>query len=389
MKKTIIIFCCLLMIVPTTIYASNDELAKGAKSAIIMEANTGKILFKKNIDEKYAPASMTKMMSLLLVMEQIDEGKINLTDMVTVSEKASSMGGSQIFLEQYEKMSVSDLIKGVCIASANDAVTALAEFSYGSVSKFVEKMNDKAKELGLKNTNFKNVHGLDDANHYSSAYDMALIAKELVKHDKILHYSSVYEDYLRKGTDKQVWLVNTNKLVKYYPGSDGLKTGYTKEAGYCLTATAKKENMRLITVVMGEETSKQRNSDTIELLDYGFNSYEAEVLLSKNAELNNVKISKGTKDKISTSVSEDLVVLHKKGDDKKVSTYELILDNFKLPIKKGDVIGKLKLSVDNEKNRYIDVISNDNVDKANIFSLYLKNISNLISGNINIFKTKI
>ena len=212
--------------------AGDLKLAESAKSAVLLEASTGYIIYENNSHEKLAPASMTKMMSMLLIMESIEKGILDWEEEVTVSENASKMGGSQILLETGEQMKVKDLFKGIAVASGNDAVVALAERVAGTEEQFVTMMNQRAKELGLKDTHFKNPHGLDESNHYSSAYDMAMIAKELVKHEKVLEYSSIYEDYLRKGTDKEIWLVNTNKLVKFYKGLDGLKTGYTKEAGY-------------------------------------------------------------------------------------------------------------------------------------------------------------
>ncbi|MEG0826680.1 MAG: D-alanyl-D-alanine carboxypeptidase family protein [Bacilli bacterium] len=213
MKKKIIFLLIFSLVIPFRVKATELSLASNAKAAIMLETSTGEILFEKNSHEKLHPASMTKMMSLLLIMESIEKGIIKLDDMITVSENASKMGGSQILLETNEKMSVDDLIKGISIASGNDAVVALAEAIVGSEEQFVNMMNDKVKEMGLNDTNFKNSHGLDAANHYSSAYDMALIGKELVKHQKILEYSSIYEMYLRANTDKKVWLVNTNKVV--------------------------------------------------------------------------------------------------------------------------------------------------------------------------------
>lgn len=248
MKKNILFIFLCLFINLDMVSATDIKLAEGAKSAILIEASTGQILFEKNADEKLVPASMTKMMSMLLILEAIENGSLKWNQEITVSENASKMGGSQILLETGEKMKVRDLFKGVAIASGNDAVVALSEAVSGTLDAFVSKMNERAKELGLKNTNFKNPHGLDTANHYSSARDMSLIAKELVKHEKIFEFTSVYEDYLREGTDKKIWLVNTNKLVRFYDGVDGLKTGFTEGAGYCLTATAKKDGMRVIAV---------------------------------------------------------------------------------------------------------------------------------------------
>lgn len=245
-------------------------------------------------------------------------------------------------------------------------------------------MNERARELGLKNTNFKNVHGLDEANHYSTAHDMAMIAKELVSHEKILEFSSIYEDYLRANTDEQVWLVNTNKLVRFYKGADGLKTGYTKEAGYCLTATAKKDGMRLITVVMGEPDSATRNTETMKLLDYGFEQYELETMLTKNSVIGKAKISKSTKEKVDIVPLEDVTLLHKKGEQKKNSSYELKLDDIKVPVKKGDKVGELHVLEDKNVIRKIPVSVKEDVKKANIFELYIRYLGDVVSGDISL-----
>ncbi len=265
-----------------------------------------------------------------------------------------------------------------------DAVVALAERVAGTEEAFVKKMNEKARELNLKNTNFKNVHGLDEANHYSTALDMATIARELVSHEKILEFSSIYEDYLRANTNEQVWLVNTNKLVRFYKGADGLKTGYTKEAGYCLTATAKKDGMRLITVVMGEPDSSTRNSETTKLLDYGFEQYELETMLTKNSVIGKAKISKSTKENVNIVPIQDVTLLHKKGEKKKNSSYELELDDIKVPIKKGEKVGILKVKEDDNVIREIPVSVDEDIKKANVFELYLRYLKDVVSGDINI-----
>ena len=381
MKKLLIVLGIMLTL-PKPVYANNIELAENAKSAIMLEVTTGEILYEKNIHERYAPASMTKMMSLLLVMEYIEDGGMKYTDKIRVSENASGMGGSQIFLKTGEEMTVNDLLKGVSIASANDAITALAERVAGTTEEFVNMMNDKAKKLGLKNTNFKNVHGLDEEGHYSSAYDMAIIGKELVAHQKILDFSSIYEDYLREDSDEKVWLVNTNKLVRFYEGADGLKTGYTEEAGYCLTATAKKNNMRLITVVMGEPDSSKRNSETTKMLDYGFEQYELETLLTKNSVIGKTRISKSTKEEISIVPIKDVNLLHKKSEKKKNTSYKLKLNSINVPIKKGEIIGNLILTEDNDVIRKIPVSVNEDIKKANIFELYIRYLSDIITGKI-------
>ena len=247
MKKILYVIIISMLLIPfINVKAEQIDLAESAVSAIIIEPTTGEVLFEKNSHEKLHPASMTKLMSMLLIIENIEKGVISWDDIVTVSPNASGMGGSQILLETGEQMNVRDLFKGIAVASGNDAVVAMAEKIAGTEGMFVSMMNERAKQFGLTDTNFKNPHGLDAAEHYSSAYDMAIIAKELVKHKEVLEYTSIYEDYLRKDTDRKIWLVNTNKLVRFYQGVDGLKTGYTKEAGYCLTATAKKGNTRFI-----------------------------------------------------------------------------------------------------------------------------------------------
>lgn len=382
MKKVIIMFFVMFLLVPY-VKAEDTVLAPNAKSAIIVEYSTGKILYENNSHERMAPASMTKMMSLLLIMENIEKGVIKWDDIVTVSENASSMGGSQILLEIGEQMSVEDLVKGVSIASGNDAVVALAEAIAGSEENFVGMMNDKAKELNLKDTNFKNCHGLDEANHYSSAYDMAMIARELVRHEKILEFSSIYETYLRENTDRKIWLVNTNKLVRFKKGVDGLKTGYTDTAGYCLTATMKRDDMRVIATVMGESDSSTRNSEVASMLDYAFSQYKVEKVLSTDSVIQKKNISKSKVNKIEIVPKKDVLVLSKRNETI-TPTYDIKLNNIKLPIKKGDVIGKLIVKNDKEIIDNIDLTVNNDIKKANILELYFKYIKDIINGDIKI-----
>jgi D-alanyl-D-alanine carboxypeptidase (penicillin-binding protein 5/6) len=254
----------------------NNILAKNAKSAILLEESTGEILYEFNSHEKLEPASMTKMMSLLLIMEAIEKEIIKIDQIITVSEKASSMGGSQILLETGEQMSVDDMFKAVCINSANDAITALAEHFGSSLDNFIKRMNTKAQSLGMNNTSFTNVTGFYDQNHYTTAYDMSLLAKELLNKykDTILKYTSMFEAYIREDTNSPFWLVTTNKLLKYYDGMDGLKTGYINESKYCLTATAQREGLRLISVVMKSDSVEKRSKDTTTLMNYGFANYK-------------------------------------------------------------------------------------------------------------------
>ena len=360
---------------------TEDNLLSDGKSAILIEASTGKIIYEKNSHERYAPASMTKIMSMILIMEEIEKGKLKWDEVLTASEYASSMGGSQIFLQPNEKMSVEDLFKAVAIGSANDATVVFAERISGTEEKFVNKMNKKAKELGLKDTNFKNAVGLDEANHYSSAYDMAFMAQELVKHEKIFKYTTVYEDYLRQDTDNKFWLVNTNKLIKTYDGADGLKTGYTTEAGYCLTATAKKNNMRLIGTIMGASESKTRNSNMSTLLDYGYNLYQMQVEVKKDEVISKKELSKAKNKVIEIVPKKDASVLVEKGEEKNALNYEIELSKTKLPIKKGDKIGVLKLKDGNKVISTVDLTVKENVRKASIIELYKRTIISIFSGN--------
>ena len=395
MKKIIILLSCFLILFPMAIRAeeatdtnveenndTNVSLAQNAKSAILIDASTGQILFEKNSHEKLAPASMTKIMSMLVVVESIEKGIIHWDDMVTASSNASGMGGSQILLETGEQMKVEDMFKGVAVASGNDAVVALAEAVAGTTDEFVKMMNDKVKELGLKDTNFKNPHGLDDANHYSSAYDMAMIARELVKHEKVLTFTSIYEDYLRKGTSKEFWLVNTNKLVRFYNGVDGLKTGYTTEAGYCLTATAKKNDMRLISVVMGEESNGLRTSETSSLLDYGFAQYKSTELVKQGDVVTEVQIEKAKNQNVSIITKDNASILSKKTEKMGDITYETKLDKIKAPVKKGDKVGTLKVKEDGKLIKEITLTVKQDVKEANILELYGRYLKNMIIGNI-------
>lgn len=383
MKKFLLVLIAVVLLLPMKfINAEELNLAVNAKSAILIEASTGEIIFEKNSHERLVPASMTKMMSMLLIIESIEKGIISWDEMVTVSENASSMGGSQILLETNEKMSVSDLFKGIAVASGNDAVVAMAEKIAGTEDAFVNMMNNRAKELGLKDTNFKNPHGLDTANHYSSAYDMAMIAKELVKHEEVFKYTSIYEDYLRQNTDKEIWLVNTNKLVRFYDGVDGLKTGYTAGAGYCLTATAKKNGMRIIAVAMGEPDSKTRNAEITSMLDYAFAQYEIETVLSTDSVLGKRKVEKGKDEYVTIVPTKNINLLYKKTDDRKNVTYDVKIDSLKAPIKKGDIVGKVEIKDGNNILNTIDVTVNNDVKKANVFELYLRNLKNIFNGNI-------
>lgn len=351
------------------------EMDISAKSAILVDFNTGKVLYSKNENEPLAMASMTKVMSMLLIMEKIDDGSLKYDDIVEISTESSSMGGSQIFLNPGDKYKVIDLLKGVAMASANDAVVALAEKTYGSKEHFIEAMNKKAESLGLKNTHFVNVHGLDEEGHYSSAYDMSVMARELLKHEKILDFTRVYEEYLTKPDGSQIWLVNTNKLVRFYDGVDGLKTGFTQNAGYCLTATGKKNNLRLISVVMGEESIEKRSSDTVKLLNYGFNTFKVNLIKNKSEILGKVNVQKGKKENVDVVLVNDLIELLNASDKPSNYKFKILVDKITAPVKKGDVIGKVKVLNDNGVLiSQVDITVNENVLKANLWDLFKRNL---------------
>ena len=381
--KKIIFFLFVTFI--SIVNVSAAELTPNAKSAILLEYSTGKILYKKNENSKLAPASMTKLMTLLLIMETIEEGNLKMSDSVLISENAAKMGGSQIFLEPNSNMKVEELIKGIAIASGNDAAVAMAEKIGGTEEEFVNMMNQKAQALNLKNTHFSNVHGLDAENHYSSAYDMAMIAKELLKYEDILKYTSIYEEYLNKPDGSRTWLVNTNKLVRFYDGVDGLKTGYTKEAGYCLTSTAKKNNVRYITVVMGEPTSDQRTTDTTNLLNYAFNNYKLNTILKKDIYLGKIKIEKGEQEFGTLTLLNDLTELLKNTEKTPSYTQKIHLEKVTAPIKYGDQVGKLELLDENSQViKTVPITIKETINKTNFFSNYLKIIKEILRGKATI-----
>lgn len=360
-----------------------EDMNLYAKSSILIEESTGKVIYENNADEQLHPASMTKIMSMILIFEAISEGKLSLSDDVVISKESANMGGSQVYLNEGETYKVEELLKAVSIASANDAVVALAEKVSGTKEKFVEKMNEKAKSLKLKNTNFINPHGLDDNNHYSSARDMAIMAKELLKYENVLSYTSKYEDYFKKKDGSSIWLVNTNKLVKFYNGMDGLKTGYTEKAGYCLTSTAKKNGLRLIAVVMGEDSIENRTEDTLKLMNYGFNTIKKELILDKNKVVDKLKIDLSSKKYIDVYLKNDIVKIYDINSSKIKYNYKIkYKDNIRVPLKKSSIIGKIKVVLDDGTSLNEDLIIKENVNKINFMKLFKKNL-NIFSMGIN------
>lgn len=358
--------------------SSTPKLAQQARSAVVMDYATGKILFEKDAHEKLPPASVTKVMTLLLVMEALDSGKLHLNDQVKVSEHAASMGGSQIFLKPGETMSVNDLLKGIAMASANDGCVAIAEHMYGTEDEFVAQMNKKAKELGMADTHFENCNGLPVEGHYTSAHDIALMSRELLKHPMITKYTSVYTDYLRKDTDHPFWLVNTNKLVRFYPGLDGLKTGYTSEAKYCLSATAKKDGFRVITVVMGEPKIQVRNQEVSELLNWAFAEYRSKVLYNRGAVVKEVEVAHGTPERVAVETADTLGLIEHKGEKVQYVT-RVDIKPVKAPLKKGQEVGTLSVLREGEQVASVPLVVSRDVEKAGFLTGLGRTIRKLVT----------
>lgn len=354
---------------PSTVYAKQDDIK--AKASVLMCMQTGDIIKENNSDERLSPASVTKIMSILLIMEAIDSGKIKLNDMVTASENAVSKGGSQIWLEVGEQMSVDDLLKAVIIASANDACTLLGEYIAGSDTAFVAMMNDKAKALGLKNTNFENCTGLDDetTNHYSSAYDLAVIACNVMKYDLVKNYSTVWLDSLRGGKTE---LNNTNKLVNTYNGITGLKTGTTSIAGFCLCATAERDGIGFVSVVLGAENSDDRFKLSTQLLDYGFANYRLEEIKVDKKKLTDVKVTNGVVKSVKPVVSKQSSVMLDKSASEITCKYN-IKDKVKAPVKAGDIIGKITYYSNNKKISTVNLYAEIDIEETS-FSLIFKSL---------------
>ncbi|MFT8928108.1 MAG: D-alanyl-D-alanine carboxypeptidase family protein [Sporolactobacillus sp.] len=351
MKSFIVGLTCFILIFclagpAMTAHAANrtkaQDKGEGIKSAIVIEEDTGKILYQKNANKELPPASMTKVMTMLLIFKALDAHKLSLHDKVTVSEKAASMGGSQVFLEPGETMTVDEMLRAIAIASGNDASVAMAEHLSGSVQAFVAQMNREARQLGLTHTHFVNPTGLPVANHYTTAHDMAIMARALANYSQVFHYTSKYEDYLRENTDKKFWLVNTNKLIKTYPGADGMKTGFTSEAKYCLTATAKREGMRVIAVVMGAPTPKVRNQEAANLMNQAFAVYTTKEIKKQGQVISNQKIEKGNYSHVPVITQRRAVVLLKKGESLKgIKSQIKWQSKLQAPVKRGTTIGYL------------------------------------------------
>lgn len=383
MKKLISVFLCLLISLSGTIYCFAEEKENNttapfedfSKSSILMCADTGDIIYENNAYEHLSPASVTKVMSMLLILEALESGKISLSDEVVTSKNAVAMGGSQIWLEEGEKMTVDELLKAVAVASANDACTALAEYIAGSTTSFVSMMNERAKDLGLENTNFENCTGLDDTatNHYSCAYDIAVISREVMQHELIKDYTTIWLDYLRNGETE---LNNTNKLVNTYNGITGLKTGTTSKAGFCVCATAERDGMSLISVVLGADTSEDRFTSASNMLDYGFANYQIIVPEIDETQISTVKVINGIEKSVMPIYDETDKILVKKGGED--ITYEYKTEpSVSAPVKSGDKLGEIIIKSGNETIRTVKLYSGKNIDKISFSYVFKEMLSNI------------
>ena len=371
--SAIILTVCVLLtafIIPSS--AGNYPEMKvevDAKAAVLMDAATGKVLMAKNADAKLYPASVTKIMSLLLISEAVDSGKISLTDVVTASAEACSKGGSQIWLKEGEQMTVDDLLKATAIASANDACTALGEFLAGDDASFVKMMNERAAELGMKNTNFENCTGLDDTakNHLTTAYDIALMSRELIKHKLVLNYTTTWMDSLRAGKTE---LVNTNKLIKTYKGITGLKTGTTSKAGCCVSATAQRDGLSLIAVVLGSENSKQRFAAAKAMLDWGFANYACVQLNVDKSMLTNVNVISGFEKTVKPKANDGTRALVKKGEEKNIETKVNLPVDVEAPVEKGQVLGEVSFTLNGKEIGSISLYAEKEIKKMTFYEQF-------------------
>jgi D-alanyl-D-alanine carboxypeptidase (penicillin-binding protein 5/6) len=348
-----------------------------ARAAVLMDYESGRIIFSQNPDVQLPPASVTKLMTMLLIAESIDSGRAKWDDLIRTSKNAAGMGGSQVYLREGEEMTLAEMTKAIAMVSANDASTAVAEYLYGSVELFIQKMNQRAQELGLKNTNFQNEHGLPDPKHYSSAHDLALIARELIRHPKILEWTSTWISYLRDG---EFFLRNTNDLIQSYRGADGLKTGHTEEAGYCLCATAEVEGLRFISVIMGAETNQVRVDESTKLLNYGFRNFARAAVASQGEKLGTIRVRRGNPQDVPVGTSTDYAVLVERGKERFIETKLLPEEQIKLPLKRGQQIGTLIVMSGKEEVGRTAVVALQDVKQANFVVRFFRWLGDVVRG---------
>ena len=348
------------------------ELAIEAKGAVLIDAESGEVLFEQDSHKELPPASVTKVMTMLLVMEAADDGRVTLDDEVTISERAASMGGSQMYMEAGEKHKVRELMEGVAMASANDGCVALSEYVAGSEEIFVERMNKRAEELGMRDTHFVNTNGLPVTNHYSSAYDIAVMSKALYAHKETHQWFTKWQSTITvglPGKEKEFGLTNTNKLIKAYPGCNGIKTGFTSDAGFCLSASAVRGDTHLIAVVLGCETSKIRNAQVAKLFDYGFANFEAATVAEKGQKMAQMEVSKGTPQQLDVVTLQKITALAPKGKTDSITTRIELKDQIKLPLKKGSTVGSMIVLKDGKEIGKYKLVSDKKIEKASFKEL--------------------
>lgn len=370
MKKLFAAFVCAFLMIGTASAEGAPQIELKAKSAVLMEAGTGHVIFELSPDDRHAPASITKIMTMLLTMEAIDSGQITMEDTVIGSERAKSMGGSTIFLDAGEEMSVRDILKGIAVASGNDACVAIAEHISGSEQEFVRAMNERAAQLGMENTNFVNTNGLDADDHYTSAKDIAIMSRELLKHPEILRFTTIWMDSLRNGAFE---LANTNKLIRFYQGANGLKTGSTDKALFCLSATAKREDMQLIAVVMGSPTSKTRFADASGLLDYGFATY-AVTGEAKGSPAGEISVSKGVLEKCPLVTEEDFQALIPKAKRKAVEKKTFLPETVEAPVEKGQRLGEMQFFLEGEEIGKVGIVCGEDIPRLGFTKVFLRTL---------------
>ncbi|MBW4828790.1 MAG: D-alanyl-D-alanine carboxypeptidase [Clostridiaceae bacterium] len=382
-NKKYISFCLsvLIFLLPISKSFAESKLDIDAKSAILIDSSSGEIIYEKKAHERLHPASITKIMVLLLTMESIEKNEINLEDEVTISANAAGMGGSQVYLEEGEVQNVEELLTAICLRSANDASVAMAEYISGSEESFINKMNERAKELGMKNTSFKNATGLPAENHYTSAYDISIMARELLKYTKIHEWLTVWMKEMKVGKDKEIvqGLVNTNRLIKEYEGANGIKTGSTQDAGFCLAASAERGNLKLISVVLGCETSKIRFDESKKLLDYGFSNYDSVTIARKNDIIDKVLVQKGNVEKADVVLEKDAYILLPKDSKAKVEKEIILPKSINAPVDKGKKVGEMILSVDGKEIQKINLLINNTIDKAGFKNMFKKSFNKLLT----------
>ena len=378
MKKLIFILAAAFIMNGSVCFAEEQQaIAGNVKASILVEASTGEVLSENNADEQLPIASVTKIMTMLLIMERIDSGEMTIEDTVTASENANSYGGSTMFLETGEQLSVNDMLKGIAVASANDGCVAMAEHVAGTEEAFVAMMNQKAEELEMTNTHFVNCNGLDEDGHYSSARDVAIMSRELIKHEKIFDYTTIWMDSLRGGKFE---LANTNKLIKYYNGANGLKTGSTSNAGCCLSATAERDGMELVAVVLGAEDTQTRFASASSLLNYGFSNYSLKKMTEKDEPMGEVRVSKGKAESVTAQASEAYSILVKKSEKNEPEKIVKMKDSITAPVKQGDKLGEIVYSENGETIKTIDIVAAQDVEKKNFCLVLIDLLYSLVNG---------